>query len=67
MTIADIRKSTEAKMDQSIASFQHNLTNKANALAQTIQQHELFVGIDNGQRKPGQTWTSSDIDKTRAL
>jgi len=26
MTIADIRKSTEAKMDQSIASFQHNLT-----------------------------------------
>ena len=26
MTIADIRKNTEAKMDQSIAAFQHNLT-----------------------------------------
>jgi ribosome recycling factor len=26
MTIADIRKTTEGKMDQSIAAFQHNLT-----------------------------------------
>ncbi|MCY7317503.1 MAG: ribosome recycling factor [Ramlibacter sp.] len=26
MTIAEIRKTTEAKMDQSIAAFQHNLT-----------------------------------------
>ena len=26
MTIADIRQNTEAKMDQSIAAFQHNLT-----------------------------------------
>ena len=26
MTIAEIRKNTEAKMDQSIAAFQHNLT-----------------------------------------
>jgi ribosome recycling factor len=26
MTIADIKKTTEAKMDQSIAAFQHNLT-----------------------------------------